>query len=204
MVDQNIEDLPPHDRRRFFSTGLSRLLRPLADYIEEKLPVELPLTTAAQLRPPGAIEERQFLATCYRCGSCADACPVNAIHITQGAGEELDGTPYIDPSVQACVICDALACMKACPSTALKQGKKYGIRIGLAIVDHSLCVRSRGVDCLKCIEPCPLGDTAIRLNENGRVHVISPTRGGRGCIGCGVCQRQCPTTPTKAIRVMPT
>jgi MauM/NapG family ferredoxin protein len=202
MADRRLEDLPPHDRRGFFTAGLARLLRPLADAIEERLPVALS-AVRCPLRPPGAIPERDFLATCFRCGSCADACPASAIALTQDQSEETRGTPYIDPDAGACVICDGLACMEACPSGALKPIDKFAIRIGLARVDHTLCVRSKGEACRECVDRCPLGETAIRLWDNGRVHVIDPTPTGRGCIGCGVCQQHCPTRPVKAIRIHP-
>lgn len=206
MAEKNIEDLPPHDRRGFFFTSLSRLLGPLADAIEEKLPVDLELMlpmARAQLRPPGALAEREFLSTCYRCGSCADACPAQAIALTGDRDEETNGTPYIDPGARACVVCDELACMKACPSGALKEVDRFGIRIGLAVVDHDICLRSGGDQCRVCIDRCPLGEVAIGLDDCGRIAVIKPAENGRGCIGCGVCQEACPTKPAKAIRVGP-
>jgi ferredoxin-type protein NapG len=205
MADQHIDDLPPHDRRRFFAAGLSRVLRPLADYLEQRLPAKLADLAAAAppLRPPGARPEREFLETCFRCGSCADACPAKAIALTESINEDQVGTPYIDPDAAACVICDDLACMKACPSGALKLVDRFDIRIGLAAVDHHLCVRSSGVECTDCLDHCPLGETAIRLLPNGRVQVINPAPTGQGCTGCGLCQQHCPTNPVKAIRVLP-
>ena len=32
------------------------------------------------LRPPGAVEEAEFLARCIRCGECMKVCPNNALH----------------------------------------------------------------------------------------------------------------------------
>jgi MauM/NapG family ferredoxin protein len=202
MADEGIENLPPHDRRGFFTLGLARLLRPLADYVEDKLPIDLP-APARRLRPPGAIEEREFLATCFRCGNCADACPADAIALARDADEQIDGTPCIDADLRACVMCDELACMKACPSGALVQLDRFEIRIGLAHVDEAACTRSAGEDCTICLDSCPLGSAAIGLDERGRVRVIHPAATGRGCTGCGVCQQHCPTTPVKAIRVRP-
>lgn len=117
--------------------------------------------------------------------------------------EPIRGTPYVDPDKQACVICDELACMKACPSGALKLVDRFAIRMGLAEVNHDLCVRSEGEDCRICIERCPLGDIAIRLDGAGRVLVIDPEFTGQGCTGCGVCQQHCPTRPLRAIVVFP-
>ena len=200
MSEDDIEKQPPHDRRQFFRSGLSRLLGPAADYLEQKLPLALPVV-GTYLRPPGAIPEEQFLDTCYRCGSCADHCPADAISLLQVDHEQLHGTPYIDPDQRACVICDDLSCMKVCPSGALRLVDRLAIRIGLAAVDYDTCVRSQGEDCTKCVDMCPLGGTAIEFDSDGRVRVVDPRPTGQGCTGCGVCQEQCPTRPVRAIRV---
>lgn len=198
MPDDRMEDVPPHDRRKFFAAGLGRLLRPLADYIEQRLPIPLPVVRDV-LRPPGALPEPDFLNTCYRCGACADSCPAKCIQLSLVADDERRGTPFIDPDIAACVICDDLACMKACPSGALKLVDRFDIRIGLAAVRHDLCVRSRGEECRVCVERCPLGETAIRVDASGRIEVVNPSNAaGRGCVGCGICQHYCPTMP-KAI-----
>lgn len=195
MGDERFENRPPHDRRQFFAAGLGRLLRPLADAIERRLPMALPVVRDV-LRPPGAQSEREFLDTCFRCGACADACPAHCIRLMQTDNDLLAGTPTIDPDLAACVICDELACMKACPSGALKLVDRLAIRVGLAVVDERVCVRSHGEDCRVCLEKCPLGPIAIRLGADGRVDVVDPSNhGGLGCVGCGVCQFHCPTTP---------
>ncbi|MCK6455409.1 MAG: 4Fe-4S dicluster domain-containing protein [Phycisphaerae bacterium] len=200
MPDRPIDDLPPHDRRRFFAAGFGRVIRPLAEYLEKRLPFPLPQGRDV-LRPPGALPEREFLDTCYRSGACADVCPAKCIRLVQGDDEETRGTPLIDPDLAACVVCEELACMRACPSGALSLVGKHAIRMGLAIVREQTCVRSRGDDCRICVERCPLGGDAIRIGDDGRVDVIDPAKHhGIGCVGCGVCQFYCPTTP-KAIYV---
>ena len=175
---------------------------PAADFIERKLPINLPLA-GSRLRPPGAVPESEFLETCFRCGNCADACPADAIALLESDDKNLRATPFIDPEARACVICDDLACMKACPSGALKLLERFEIRIGLAKVDQDRCVRRDGEECTICIDACPLGDAAILLDDRGRVAVIDPGPTGRGCTGCGVCQERCPTRPLRAIEVVP-
>jgi ferredoxin-type protein NapG len=200
MGDENLDALPPHDRRRFFTAGLARVLRPLADYIEERLPIKIG-TGRKHLRPPGAIPEEQFLITCYRCGSCADACPADAITMVQSQDENLKGTPHIDPDARGCPMCDKIACVSACPSGALRPVDRFAVRIGLARVDERLCMRTRGGDCRICVDKCPLGDAAIALDKRGRVQIADPAGSGRGCTGCGTCQELCPIRPVRAIRV---
>jgi len=178
------------------------MIGPLADMVEKRLPIELPIVRTL-LRPPGALPEKKFLETCFRCGACADACPADAISLSGSDDRDRRGTPYIDPDASACVICDELACMKVCPSGGLRLVGRLDIRMGLARVDHGLCVRTRGEPCVECVERCPLGPTAIRVNEHGRIEVVDPSYSGEGCTGCGVCQQHCPSVPTKAIRIDP-
>ena len=192
-----MDDRVPHSRRRFFAESTGRLLRPIANVLERKWPV---LRSRTFLRPPGAIEESEFLNTCMRCGACADACPVDAIlslRVAQ-AGDAAAGTPTIFPSRQACVLCDQIPCTKACPSGALQLvAAPSEVRMGLAELSQQACLRSRGEDCRLCVEECPLGVAAIGLESTGRVRVHRD-----GCVGCGVCESCCPTTP-KAILVRP-
>lgn len=187
----------PHDRRAMFRLGLRRLMEPLAEYIEDRLPVELPIYRTV-LRPPGAVEERLFLDTCYRCGNCVEVCPVDAIKTYHREDVERAGTPYVDPDIQPCVLCEELACMRACPSGALRLVEdRTKIRMGTARVDPYSCVRFHGENCTTCIDRCPIGAEAIDLSDGAEVEVKLS-----GCVGCGVCQFHCPALP-KAIVVDP-
>jgi len=202
MPDEPIDALPPHDRRRFFAAGLARLVAPLADYLQSRLPVEPP-SRPDLLRPPGAIEEEAFLRTCYRCGSCVESCPVSAIVPLHSRDEELQGTPYLNPDLAACTLCQELACMAACPSGALRRHSRLEVRMGLARLDEVICLRSRGEDCRVCVEACPLGAVAISVDDRGRIQIKEPWESGQGCVGCGLCQQRCPVRPIRAIRVAP-
>lgn len=187
----------PRDRRAMFRLGLKRLVGPVAEFLEERLRIPLPIERTL-LRPPGALPEREFLATCYRCGNCVEVCPAKAIRPLSTDDVEQRGTPYIDPDLAACVVCDELSCMRSCPSGALKLVEQpAAIRMGLARVRHELCVRSNGEDCRICVQKCPLGEQAIAIGPAGGVEV----RAG-GCVGCGVCQFYCPTQP-RAVTVAP-
>jgi ferredoxin-type protein NapG len=186
----------PHGRRAFFREAFTRLVQPVAEYLDTQIGAYLP-DEKSLLRPPGALPEATFLDTCLRCGNCVDSCPADAIQPLQSDQSNLAETPYINPDDQPCVVCDSLECMQVCPSGALQKLSVHEIQIGLAEVNYSVCLRSNGVDCLDCVDSCPIGETAIRLDSEKRVEVLST-----GCIGCGVCQYQCPTTP-KSIVVRP-
>ena len=190
------EDLP-HDRRAMFRLGLEKLMGPIAEYIEQRLNVPLPIERSV-LRPPGALPEKEFLDTCYRCGNCVEACGAHAIRPMTREDIERAGTPYIDPDGAPCVVCEELACMKACPSGALALvADPKQIAMGLARVDHYLCLRHQGQQCTICLDKCPMGTGAIELSDGGEI-AVKPD----GCVGCGVCQFHCPALP-KAMTVDP-
>ncbi len=199
----------PVNRRTFFRVGLRQLLEPLveaADPIQKAAwrfdraapaPRRGGTSTTGEdrwLRPPGARVEADFRATCGRSGTCVAVCPAKAIKIDPD-GEKGGGAPYIDADEMPCVVCDGLYCMQGCPSGALMAVPMVDINMGLADWRESSCLRSNGQDCTICIDKCPLGSAAITLTD-GRVNVIE-----KGCIGCGVCQHECPTSP-KSIRVI--
>lgn len=86
----------------------------------------LPVSQArqARLRPPGALDEADFLSSCIKCGQCVQVCPVQAIKLgdlNEGFGL---GVPYIEPRGQACDFsCDAVQCILACPTGSLTYKK---------------------------------------------------------------------------------
>ena len=194
MVDDAPNTDIPRDRRQLFRYGLGRILSPLADYLQERFPAPEPRLV---LRPPGALEESEFVRTCYKCGTCQNVCPAHAIRRVVSDDPDMENTPYIDPDLGACIVCENLECTKACPSGALqKLASRNEIRMGLAKVDFGVCLRSLGETCTTCVDRCPLGEAALKIDPQSRVEVQD------GCVGCGVCQNVCPTNP-KAITVEP-
>ena len=184
------------DRRDFFRRIVGRCVDAAADLVEGQSDPSRPRVRPC-LRPPGALPEEAFVETCYRCGNCVAACPAEAIVRLEGVSEETDGTPYIDPEQQPCKVCEGLRCMGVCPTGALVPTPLEQIRMGLAGVLGRDCLRSSGQDCRECLEICPRGEKALRLDEREAVQLIE-----EGCIGCGLCQWRCPTSPS-AILVIP-
>jgi ferredoxin-type protein NapG len=209
------------NRRRFFREGLLELFRPLAGAADkfaevanqignlEELaaakqkavaptPVPQPAPEAALapvLRPPGAVSESMMTNICSRCGECTRVCPAQAIKLDPW-GSTAGGVPYIDPDDVACAVCEGLACMSHCPTGTLVITAREEIDMGTAVWHEDTCHRRDGGDCTICVDHCPLGPAAIVLRE-GRIEVIED-----GCIGCGVCQHDCPSYP-KSITVTP-
>lgn len=191
-----IDNAHSSDRRNFFRNALRQAVTPLADYLDGQS--EAPFSSHMKLRPPGAIEESRFLETCQHCAACVNVCPAVAISLLDQTHGAAAGTPVIDADLAACVVCEGLKCTHACPSGALQPiNDEKLIRMGLAEVYKPLCDRTQGEPCTLCVDRCPVGETAIRFNDYGPPEVLAS-----GCVGCGVCQLYCPTTP-KAIVVRP-
>lgn len=213
------------NRRGFFTEGLRNLLRPVGDVIEQRLDefeasgwVEsedrdrprhtsvgsdraVPGPHAPQghwLRPPGALPEEEFLETCVTSGQCVSACPVSAIRPAASSDSLFEGKPIIEAQLQACVVCQDLACMQVCPTGALSVVSAEAIRMGTAEVSEETCVRPQGEDCQICVDKCPLGPRAIDIPTLGGEVVVAID----GCVGCGVCEMYCPTEP-RAIVIRP-
>jgi len=139
--------------------GARRLRAGLTDVVPAP-PAQQPI------RPPGALPEAEFRATCTRCFLCAQVCPPQCIvfpqriegsqpplHRAPGALErhELaqpvwDGgdTPWILPWERACTLC--MECGEICPTGALvpiaeeRQTIHDEVRMGMARIDRKICL----------------------------------------------------------------
>ena len=169
---------------------------------------------SAGVRPPGAVDEEEFLARCIRCFRCGDACPNRAIvALTDLSGADFsreprpgeDGTPVIFPRRQACMLCqgvpgDTLLCTSACPSGALQVVHKTPediqakVRMGTARIDHNICYSWNGASCGVCARACPFEGKALRVGLFERPE-IDPAF----CVGCGLCERACIRYPQAAL-----
>ncbi len=154
------------------------------------------------LRPPGALGEDDFLAACIRCGQCVEACPFDTLKLATSLGAGRDrGSPYMNARDIPCYLCEGhgdLKCITACPSGALAPVADIkDIRMGIAVLDEGTCLAYNGTVCRACWHACPLPNEAIRFDDMLRVVVVDDA-----CIGCGLCDHACPTTPS-AIPIRP-
>jgi len=148
------------------------------------------------LRPPGALNEDDFLAACIRCGQCVEACPVDALEFDTSLEAGRDrGSPYVNARNIPCNLCeghDDLKCIAACPTGALSPVADIrDIRMGTAVIDEDRCLAYNGTVCRACWHVCPLPNEAIRFDAMLRVVVVEDA-----CIGCGLCDHACLTTPS--------
>ena len=172
------------------------------------------------IRPPGSVDEGEFLARCISCGECMKVCKTNGLHPTLvEAGLEAAWTPRLIPRIGHCDYTCTL-CSHVCPSGAIKPlelPKKQRTAIGKARIDQSRCIPWVGyaglpalnkdwhdVNCGVCEEVCPVPTKAIHFNtytdETGR-EIRRPFVREEVCNGCGFCEYVCPVVGRSAIVV---
>ena len=175
------------DRRGFLRETMGRLLRGAAALTEERV------APSRWFRPPGAAPEIAFLASCTRCGDCIDVCPVHAIAPAPASAGLAAGTPLIDPTLQACVVCADMPCAHACETGALEVPPDgwASVHIGVLELDAQRCITFQGVPCGVCARACPVGERALAMDASGH-----PVIRAEGCVGCGVCVTACVTSPS--------
>jgi polyferredoxin len=175
------------------------------------------------VRPPGSLEEEAFLARCIKCDACLNVCPTSVL---QPAGLEagFEGlwTPILDMRMGYCDVTCTL-CGHVCPTGAIERltpaqragtearpdGTDGPIMIGTASYDRGRCL-PWGMDtpCVVCEEVCPVSPKAIFTREekvvdrDGKTVVLKrPYIDVDKCVGCGICEHECPIRGPAAVRV---
>jgi ferredoxin-type protein NapG len=202
-------------RRKFFltiarATGLAALGGLVwSAYVDEVT------ASTLLLRPPGALDEKDFLKTCIKCGMCVESCPYDTLVLAKPGDKKPLGTPYFMPREVPCYMCPDIPCVPVCPTGALDITKvstngQLDINkadMGVAVVDTKNCIAFWGIQCDACYRACPLLDSAIKLeyekNERTGKHAfLKPIVDSDFCTGCGLCERAC-VTKKAAIFVLP-
>ncbi|MDC7242889.1 MAG: ferredoxin-type protein NapG [Sphaerochaetaceae bacterium] len=203
------------ERRRFFltmarATGLAALGGLVwSAYVDEVS------ASALILRPPGALDEEEFLKTCIKCGMCVEACPYDTLKLASPGSNQPIGTPYFEPRDVPCYMCTDIPCVPVCPTkaldiTKLSTNNQLDInkaKMGVAVIDSKNCIAFWGIQCDACYRACPLLDEAIKLeytqNERtGKHALLKPVVDSDVCTGCGLCERAC-VTEKASIFVLP-
>ncbi len=139
----------PISRRKFLKTSTLAVTSAAIAYGAASVP--LLRSDRLFLRPPGALDEKLFLASCIKCGQCLQVCPPQVIElagISQGFGI---GTPYIIPRQGGCILCNGLPCVLACPTGALNHDLSLGkdAEMGLAVITNpETCLSVQGINDL--------------------------------------------------------
>lgn len=163
------------------------------------------------VRPPGA-QADDFLSQCIRCAECTKVCPTGGLQPSLfESGLEGIWSPILVSRIGYCdYSCNA--CGQICPTGAiapLTLEQKRNTIIGIASIDRDRCIPwATYRPCVVCEEMCPVPQKAVRME---RVDVMTPD--GKKvslqrphvvydlCIGCGICEYQCPLEGPAAIRV---
>lgn len=148
-----------------------------------------------RLRPPGALVEDEFLASCIKCGQCVQVCPVEAIRLADIMDGFGVGVPYVDARAQACDFsCDGLQCILACPTGALSHSLNYPheVRMGFARLDRpDLCLAMHGKGFKGQIRG-PEFDGMFRYSEIDRWKPQRVREQNFDLEICDLCVRHCP------------
>lgn len=126
------------------------------------------------IRPPGSVEELEFLERCIKCDQCIRVCPTNVLQPAWfESGIEGLWTPLMNFRMGHCQL-NCTACGQVCPTGAIQRvsvEEKLGlgdyaeqgpIKLGTAHYDVGRCLPySKNIPCVVCEEVCPTSPKAI-------------------------------------------
>jgi ferredoxin-type protein NapF len=137
----------------------------------------------AEIRPPWALSESEFVDRCTRCNDCLKACPQGILVPGEG------GYPTVDFSRGECTFC--ADCVAACqPRALLRSGEDTSPWPYKAQVSEA-CLPKKGVECRVCGDFCDV--RAIRFTPRIGGNPL-PDIDTETCTGCGACVAPCPAT----------
>ncbi|MBK03186.1 MAG: 4Fe-4S ferredoxin [Deltaproteobacteria bacterium] len=174
------------------------------------------------IRPPGSVEETEFMERCIKCAQCMNVCPTNVLQPATLKQSGLEGlwTPVMDFSVGFCQL-NCTLCSEVCPTGAIQKtplAKKLGrgdyeeqgpIRLGTAFFNKGRCLPwAMETPCVVCEEVCPVSPKAIGTYteeiirwDGKKVTLNKPYMRPELCIGCGICEHECPVVDDAAVYV---
>ena len=178
--------------------------------------------SADMIRPPGSVEEMEFLERCIKCDQCINVCPTNVLQpaTLKEGGIEAVWTPVMNFNIAHCQLKCNL-CSEVCPTGAIRKisvAEKLGegefaeqgpVRLGTAFIDTTRCLPwGNQIPCVVCEEVCPVAPKAIQTHDEetkdvfGEMVVLNkPFIVPDLCIGCGICQAECPVQDRPAVYI---
>lgn len=200
------DEIIDRGRREFFKETFSYIGNAVGEIVKTKVASitnpdsnpDINLRTRRYIRPPGALNEKEFLALCTRCDECLKACPHYSIRRLNKDFDIADGTPIIAPEETPCYLCEGFPCIRACKDGALVEVKdKKDVAMGKAYINESNCMAYGVQFCEQCVKNCPIPD-AMYQEDN------KPVVRRDKCVGCGICETVCKTVNQLiAIKVVP-
>jgi polyferredoxin len=178
--------------------------------------------SAKMIRPPGSVEESEFLERCIKCDQCLNVCPTNVLQpaTLREGGFEAVWTPVMNFHIAHCQLKCTL-CSEVCPTGAIRKiavAEKLGegpyraqgpVRLGTAFIDTTRCLPwANQIPCVVCEEVCPVAPKAIQTYDEeskdvfGKMVILNkPFIVPDLCIGCGICEAECPVQDQPAVYV---
>ncbi|MCB9556387.1 MAG: 4Fe-4S dicluster domain-containing protein [Deltaproteobacteria bacterium] len=223
LISQRLDSeiaAPDMPRRRWFLAGIAGVFA--FPFLRLSKAVNKRGFNEKAIRPPGTVEESEFLERCIKCDQCINVCPTNVLQPSTLAEGGLEGlwTPVMDFSVGFCQL-NCTLCSEVCPTGAIQKisiEKKLGvgkhkqqgpIRLGTAFFNRGRCLPwAMETPCVVCEEVCPTTPKAIgsykatvKRWDGKEVQLERPYMRPELCIGCGICEHECPVIDDAAVYV---
>jgi polyferredoxin len=173
------------------------------------------------IRPPGSVAEDEFLRRCIKCDQCIRVCPTNVLQpsLFEGGLEGL-WTPIMISKMGWCEL-NCTLCSQVCPTGAIREisiAEKLGvgpfeskgpIKTGTAFYNQGRCLPwAMDTSCVVCEEVCPVSPKAIFTRNvdvvnrwGSKIELKRPFIDPVKCIGCGICEHECPVKDDPAVYV---
>ncbi len=173
------------------------------------------------IRPPGSMAEDEFLRRCIKCDQCIRVCPTNVLQPALfEAGVEGLWTPIMISKMGWCEL-NCTLCSQVCPTGAIREisiAEKLGsgpfegkgpVKTGTAFYNRGRCLPwAMDVSCVVCEEVCPVSPKAIFTRNvevtnrwGAMIELKQPYIDADKCIGCGICEHECPVKDDPAVYV---
>jgi polyferredoxin len=173
------------------------------------------------IRPPGSVTEDEFLRRCIKCDQCIRVCPTNVLQpaLFEGGLEGL-WTPIMISKMGWCEL-NCTLCSQVCPTGAIREisiAEKLGVgpfeskgpvKTGTAFYNQGRCLPwAMDTSCVVCEEVCPVSPKAIFTRNveiidrwGSKLQLKRPFIDPVKCIGCGICEHECPVKDDPAVYV---
>jgi polyferredoxin len=173
------------------------------------------------IRPPGSVAEDEFLRRCIKCDQCIRVCPTNVLQPALfEAGLEGLWTPIMISKMGWCEL-NCTLCSQVCPTGAIREisiveklgigpfESKGPIKTGTAFYNQGRCLPwAMDTSCVVCEEVCPVSPKAIFTRNvevtdrwGATIELKRPYIDPVKCIGCGICEHECPVKDDPAVYV---
>lgn len=173
------------------------------------------------IRPPGSVAEDEFLRRCIKCDQCIRVCPTNVLQPALfEAGVEGLWTPIMISKMGWCEL-NCTLCSQVCPTGAIREisiAEKLGVgpfegkgpvKTGTAFYNQGRCLPwAMDTSCVVCEEVCPVSPKAIFTRNvevtdrwGATLQLKRPYIDPQKCIGCGICEHECPVKDDPAVYV---